>query len=90
MILTPLFTPPLDTEVGGERPTVQLVKVIQQNDQYSFHFTLLDRWIDLCLQCGIKYFEMTHLFTQWGAKYAPKIMAEVNGVETRIFGWDTE
>lgn len=90
MILTPLFTPPLDTEVGGERPTVQLVKVIKQNAQYSFHFTLLDRWIDLCLQCGIKYFEMTHLFTQWGAKYAPKIMAEVNGVETRIFGWDTE
>ena len=24
-ILTPVFTPPLDTEVGGERPTVQLV-----------------------------------------------------------------
>jgi hypothetical protein len=27
MILTPVFTPPLDTAVGGERPTVQLVDV---------------------------------------------------------------
>ena len=27
MLLTPLFTPPLDTAVGGERTTVQLVRV---------------------------------------------------------------
>ena len=27
MVLTPLFTPPLDTKIGGERPTVQLVVV---------------------------------------------------------------
>ena len=27
VVLTPVFTPPLDTAVGGERPTVQLVDV---------------------------------------------------------------
>jgi hypothetical protein len=29
------------------------------------------------------------LFTQWGAKHAPKIMAVEEGVEKRIFGWET-
>ncbi len=38
MILTPLFTPPLDTKVGGERPTVQLVDVNMDGDKYTFNF----------------------------------------------------
>lgn len=88
MILTPIFTPPLDTEVGGERPTVQLVKVKKSGGSYSFDFSLLDRWVDMCRSCGIKYFEMAHLFTQWGAKFTPKIIAEVEEKEKRIFGWD--
>jgi hypothetical protein len=32
---------------------------------------------------------MSHLFTQWGAAAAPKVMASVNGEYKRIFGWDT-
>lgn len=89
-VLTPLFTPPLDTKVGGERPTVQLVdvKVIGKN-QYSFGFDRLDKWIEMCDRCDIKYYEMSHLFTQWGAKHAPKIIAEKNGVQKKIFGWRT-
>lgn len=90
MILTPIFTPPLDTEVGGERPTVQLVDVVQEGDQYRFGFDRLKRWVSLSLESGFKYFEFAHLFTQWGAKHAPKIVAEVNGEEKRIFGWDTD
>lgn len=89
MILTPLFTPPLDTEVGGERLTVQLIGVKKTNGVYSFDFSLLDRWIDLCLSVGVKYLEMSHLFTQWGAKACPKIIADVDGSKMRIFGWDT-
>lgn len=88
MILTPLFTPPLDTKVGGERPTVQLVGVTLSKGKYSFDFTKLDRWISLAKKCGIKYFEMSHLFTQWGAYFTPKIIASVNGNARRIFGWD--
>ena len=32
---------------------------------------------------------MSHLFSQWGAKYAPKVVAEVDGKEEKIFGWHT-
>ena len=88
MLLTPIFTPPLDTAIGAERPTAQLVDVSRIGDDYSFDFSMLDRWIDMCIRCGIKYFEMSHLFTQWGAKCTPKIMAEVDGETKRIFGWD--
>ncbi len=90
MLLTPVFTPPLDTEVGGERPTVQLVKVIKENNEYSFDFTNFRRYVKLCLDCGIEAFEISHFFTQWGAKHAPKIVATVNGVEKQIFGWKTK
>ena len=89
-ILTPLFTPPLDTRVGGERRTVQLVKVRHQGGKYYFDFRNLRKWIAMCRECGIEYFEMCHLFTQWGAKHAPKIVAfDSKGREKKIFGWTT-
>ncbi len=87
MILTPLFTPPLDTEVGSERLTVQLVDVTRDGDGYRFGFDRLGRWTDLCLACGAKYFELSHLFTQWGARHAPKIVS--TGGEL-LFGWQTD
>jgi hypothetical protein len=46
--------------------------------------------VDICLKNGIEAFEISHFFTQWGAEHAPKIMADVDGTETRIFGWETE
>lgn len=90
MILTPVFTPPLDTTVGGERLTTQLVGVNLADGEYSFDFTLLDKWIEMCDRVGIKYLEISHLFTQWGAAHAPKVMASVDGEYKRIFGWETE
>ncbi len=90
MLLTPVFTPPLDTAVGGERPTVQLVDVRMDNGVYRFSFTKLKRYLDMADRCGIRYFEIAHLFTQWGAKHAPKIMATVDGKYRRIFGWETD
>ncbi|MBQ9117455.1 MAG: DUF4091 domain-containing protein [Clostridia bacterium] len=89
MILTPVFTPPLDTAVGGERTTVQLVDVKLCRGKYSFNFDKLRRWVALAQESGIEYFEISHLFTQWGASGAPKVMATVNGKYKRIFGWDT-
>ena len=89
MIFTPVFTPPLDTAVGGERTTVQLVDVNCDSGAWSFGFEKLSRWVDLALSVGYKYFEISHLFTQWGAKAAPKIMATVDGEYKRVFGWDT-
>ena len=90
MLLTPLFTPPLDTQVGGERLTVQLIDVTVAGEEYIFGFEKLRRWVNMAHKCGMKYFEMSHFFTQWGAKHAPKIMATVNGVYKRIFGWETD
>jgi hypothetical protein len=90
MVLTPLFTPPLEMDVGQERPTVQLVGVKRDGSRYSFDFSLLERWIEVCRKLDVKYFEFSHLFTQWGAKHAPKIIASVEGREEQIFGWDTD
>ena len=89
MLLTPLFTPPLDTEQGKERMTVQLVDVTVKNGCYLFGFERLGEFMRLAEECGVKYFEMSHLFTQWGAKFAPKIVADFYGKKKRILGWDT-
>ena len=90
MLLTPTFTPPLDTKIGGERLTTQLVQVSIENGKYIFNFDLIDRWVEMCDRVGIKYFEIAHLFTQWGAKHAPKVMATVDGEYKKIFGWETD
>jgi len=91
MLLTPLFTPPLDTAVGGERPTVQLIGVEEAGaGQYRFDFSRLVRWIEMCREAGIEYLEFSHLFTQWGAGHAPKIVAGSGPSERRLFGWDTD
>lgn len=90
MILVPVHTPPLDTRVGGERLTTQLVDIAIENGEYRFDMHKVRRWINMCRRCGVKYFEVAHLFTQWGAKHAPKIMARVDGEIKRIFGWDTD
>lgn len=89
-VLTPIFTPPLDTEIGKERPTVQLIDVFLNNGKYSFNFDKLTKWIEMSKRCGIKYFELSHFFTQWGANHTPKIMATVDGEYKKIFGWETK
>ena len=90
MIMLPAFTPPLDTTPGRERKTTQLVKIEKNGYEYSFDFSLMKKYIDICRECGINNFEHNHLFTQWGAKHAPKIMANVDGNYVQIFGWETD
>ena len=89
-VLTPIFTPALDTEKGKERPTVQLVDVTLEKGEYSFNFDKLTRWIEMAESCGIRFFELSHFYTQWGAKATPKIMATVDGEYKRLFGWDVK
>lgn len=86
----PLFTPPLDTKVGAERPTVQLIGVIEENGEYRFDFKRFRRFIRMCKTIGFTHFELSHLFTQWGAAHAPKIMGTRDGIHRRLFGWDTD
>ncbi len=89
MILLPAFTPALDTTVGKERRTAQLVGVRVTKEGYVFDFSLLRRYVKTCRAVGITHFEHSHFFTQWGAHHAPKVMADVNGEYKRIFGWET-
>ena len=87
MLLTPVFTPPLDTEVGGERTTVQLADIALQDGKWSFGFEKLEKWCGICQKYGITYIEVPHLFTQWGAKATPKIFVEKDGRTEKMFGW---
>ena len=89
-LLTPLFTPPLDTEIGKERMTVQLVDVQCTDEGYEFDFSKLDAFIDNAFAIGFERIEFSHLYTQWGGLHAPKIMATTKNGYERIFGWDTD
>lgn len=84
MLYVPMFTQPTD---GVKRPT-QLLKVTKDGEHYAFDWSLVRRWLALAKICGIKYFEWTHLFTQWGAKYAIRIY-EGHG-ETGALLWEPE
>ena len=90
VLYTPLWTPPLDTEPGGERPTCQLLEIERlADDTFRFDFSRLERWIDLARETGFESFAMSHLFTQWGAGFSPKIIVRQEGRgEFRLFGWD--
>lgn len=88
-LLTPVWTPPLDTAVGTTRRAVQLVGIRDEGGSYTFDFSRLKQWMDLCKEAGIRYLEIAHLFTQWGAEFAPQINVETaHGMEHR-FGWHT-
>ena len=87
MILVPVHTPPLDTGEGIQRPCVQLVEIEKRDDQYFFDFTKFKRFIDICKQCGIRYFEIAHMFSQGNSRFAPNITVTVNGQKELLFGW---
>ena len=88
MIYLPMFTPPLDTAVGGERRTVQSIRVTLSAAGYTYDFSNFDRLIEICKKAGILYFELSHLFTQWGAEHCPKIIvSDENERPVKIYGW---
>lgn len=88
MILTPVLTPALDTAIGRQRLCTQLVQIEKIGEKYIFDFSLLKRWIAVSLRNGIHYFEISHLFSQWGLEYSPNIRIKENGAEQFLFGWE--
>jgi hypothetical protein len=72
-LYVPLLTPPLD---GVKRPS-QLLHVKRtgagKGRQYRFGWTDVKRYVDLASRAGIRHFEWTHLFTQWGVKHAIRV-----------------
>lgn len=88
MSLIPIFTLPLDTAINKERRTFQLINIKVKDGKYIFDFTDFEKWVNICKKNNIKYYEIGHLFTQWGAKATPKIEANVDGINKKIFGWN--
>src|SRR5690606_7313760 len=75
-VLTPTWTPPLDTAIGHYRLPTQLIDIADSDDGYSFDFGKLGRWLDICRRHGIASIEIAHLFTQWGARATPAIYVD--------------
>lgn len=66
----PIFTPPTD---GVKRPT-QLLRVRETSaGKYEFGFEDVLRWVRLAEECGSRFLEWTHLFTQWGVEHGIRV-----------------
>lgn len=89
VIYTPLLTPSLNVIPDYYRNPTQLVRVERNNGKYSFDFSLLDRWIDMCDGLGVKMYEFSHFYQQDKAYHAAHVYATVDGEYRRLFGWET-
>ncbi len=88
MILTPVVTPPLDTAPGTRRLCTQLVDIEKTGESYTFDFSKLRKYINMAKKNKMKYFEISHFFSQWGCEFPANIKGVENGEEKWIFGWD--
>ena len=78
MILVPVLSLILNVAEGHRREMAQLAVIRRTEEgEYRFDLSLVERYMNLALACGFKYFEISHLFSQWGAAYAPPVT--VNG-----------
>ncbi len=89
VIYTPLLTPSLNVIPDYYRNPTQLVRVERNGEKYSFDFSLLDRWIDMCDAIGVKMYEFSHFYQQDKAYHAAHVYAAVDGEYRRLFGWET-
>ena len=89
VLYTPLLTPFLNVIEPFYRNPAQLVKISVTDGKYSFDFANVDRWVDMCDRCGVKYFEISHFFQQHLVERAAHVYATVDGEYKRIFGWET-
>ena len=85
-ILIPVFTPPLD----GVKTPSQLLKVGRNRQElYAFDWADVKRYVDLAKTCGIKRFEWSHFFTQWGVKHAIRIYEDQGKSEKLLWPPET-
>lgn len=74
-ILVPVLSLLLNVAAGHRREISQLLIIDRSSSgEYLFDFSLFDRYIRLAEKCGFQYFEISHLFSQWGAAYAPPVV----------------
>lgn len=85
-VSAPVFTPPLD---GVKRPC-QLLHVSRgAPGKYVFDWSDVEKYVKLALQCGLKNFEWTHFFTQWGCRNAIRIYRGQGRDEKPLWPADT-
>ena len=89
VLYTPLLTPALNVLPPYERVPSQLVEVTVTKGEYSFDFSRVDRWVDMCDRIGIKYLEISHFYHQDQAQHSAKVYGRVDGEYKQIFTWDT-
>lgn len=83
-ILVPLFSMPQD---AVRRPT-QLLGVVRAGDRYCFDWTLVERWVRVAQQNGLRRFEWPHLFSPTGVAH-PATFYEGHG-EAGVVLWPDE
>jgi hypothetical protein len=84
-IYAPVFTPPLD----GVKSPSQLLHVTRNGRRYRFEWSAVKRYVDLARRCGIRNFEWTHFFTQWGARNAIRVYRGHGANEKLLWKPDT-
>lgn len=89
-LFVPAFSNPNDTEPDKYRPDFQLVEVTLKDGEYSYDFSKLTRWFDICRKAGINRFSTAPFFSQWGSGKTPQIFVNTENGRERIFGWHTD
>ena len=80
---------PLDTEVGKERLPTQLLDIEKEGGDLPLWLLPAGALSRRARQAGMRYFEVGHLFTQWGGQGRPGGVRLGERARRRIFGWDT-
>lgn len=88
-IYVPCFTPALDTASNAHRTPCQLVDIYKKGDNYTFGWDKFNHFIKMCKSLGVEYYEICHLFSQWGAKGCPDIYLTEEDNSVRIFEFNT-
>lgn len=88
-VLLPFFSHAQKNKDLKEPRVTQIVKIKKSGDQYEFDFEKLRRFIALAKECGIQFFETSHIASQQGARHCPKIVGMENGQEVTLFDINT-
>ena len=77
VIYTPILTPSLDLSPESHRSFAQLLRVRRlAKGQYAFNWDLVERYMKMMDELGFRFFEISHLFSQWGASKAVDVYLE--------------
>lgn len=71
-----------------KHPCQMLIVGEPQPGKYTFDWSRIKRFVEMCRKIGYKKFEWAHLWLYWGVKDAMHVYKEQNGVYTLL--WDKD